>query len=152
LDTDNVLPLALSINDEKVEKYWVMPKAQIISASIEETSDDVRRYANLALGERGFPSDIATAMHKIRVLYQFQPTTGVLRSAYDAARHMNVTVARLTKHSSPKSTLFERDRNNFRNRGRTPGSSAQVGWPRQRIRFGRYGMIGWPGMLSRSPR
>ncbi len=38
------------------------------------------------------------------------------------------------------------------NRGRTPGSSAQVGWPRQRIRFGRYGMIGWPGMLSRSPR
>jgi hypothetical protein len=40
----------------------------------------------------------------------------------------------------------------LRNRGKTRGGSAQLGWPRQRIRSGRYGMIGWLGMLSRSPR
>jgi hypothetical protein len=40
-----------------------------------------------------------------------------------------------------------------RNRGRILGSrGVQVGFPRQRMRSGRYGMTGWPGMLSRSPR
>jgi len=39
------------------------------------------------------------------------------------------------------------------NRGRTAGScSVQAGFPRQRMRSGRYGMTGWPGMQSRSPR
>ena len=54
--------------------------------------------------------------------------------------------------SSPEITNNDK-RMILSNRGRTPGSrGVQVGCPRQRMRSGRYGMTGWPGMQSRSPR
>ena len=39
-----------------------------------------------------------------------------------------------------------------RNRSKTRGATVQAGWPRQRMRSGMYGTVGWPGMLRRSPR
>jgi len=58
----------------------------------------------------------------------------------------------ITIHPENK-TYSERPIGNAGNRGRTAGScSVQAGFPRQRMRSGRYGMTGWPGMQSRSPR
>jgi hypothetical protein len=52
----------------------------------------VQHYAPVALGKGGSLADVAAAMHKIRILYQFEPTTEASHAAYDAARHMNVAV------------------------------------------------------------
>lgn len=37
-------------------------------------------------------------------------------------------------------------------RGKTPGRQDYAGWPRQRMRSGRDGTIGWPGTESLLPR
>ncbi len=39
-----------------------------------------------------------------------------------------------------------------RKRGKTPGRQDYAGWPRQRMRSGRDGTIGWPGTESLLPR
>lgn len=113
LETDNVLPLLLSINDEKIEKHWVVPKAQIITACIETANGDIDKYAHIVAGTEGTASDASIAMRQIRTLYHFEPSTGSLLSAYDAARDMKFSVKRLMQRSSPKNRVFEHDRSNF---------------------------------------
>jgi len=111
METDNVLPLVLSINDEKIEKHWILPSMKMIAAFVETADRDVDTYARTIVGEGEATSgiDIFNTMYKIRILYQFDPGFQLLRSAYDAARDMKIRVNRMGKG------VFERDRRNFLN-------------------------------------
>ncbi len=113
LETDSVLPLVLSMNDEKIEKHWVMPRVMTILDAIGTTGDDLRKYARMVSGESGTSDSVSVAMSKIRILYSFDPRSEALRSAFDAAQHMKISIRRLMGGSSSKAGLFERDRANF---------------------------------------
>jgi hypothetical protein len=111
LETDHVLPLVLSINDEKIEKHWVLPKMKSIAACVDKTKKDLDRYARVVVGEDKSEGDTSDAMAKIRILYQLDPEFEELRSTYDAARHMRTQVARMLGDDG--SNCFERDRESF---------------------------------------
>jgi hypothetical protein len=117
LETDNVLPLLLSMNKAKIEKNWVIPKMNGVIEAIKATVHDIDRYADIvaakANDELGSIA-IANTMRQIRLLYKFSPSTQNLLVAYDAAFGMHIGVRKLTSRSiSSKKSLFERDRQNF---------------------------------------
>ncbi len=114
METDNVLPMVLSINTEKNERTWVIPKMQTISETIGAVGIDVGQYARYAIAPAGSADNVSDTMHKMRILYQFEPNTAALRSAMDAAAHMRISVGTLTRRSPAKGGgIFERDRSNF---------------------------------------
>jgi hypothetical protein len=114
LETDNVLPLVLSINDEKIEKHWSLPRMRMISAFVEAMDGDLDRYAHAVVREEAISgADVSIAMYKIRILYQFDPGFQLLKPAYYAARDMRIHPRRLRGEQG--SNVFERDRKNFLN-------------------------------------
>jgi hypothetical protein len=114
METDNVLPLVLSINDEKIEKHWSLPRVKMVSEFVEAAYGDIDGYARAVVGEvPRSRMDISNTMHKIRTLYQFDPGFDRLRPAYDAARAMKIRVRRLMEKKG--SNIFEQDRKNFLN-------------------------------------
>ena len=109
LETDNVLSFVLSINDEKIEKNWILPSVSMISDFVEASDRDLDGYARVIIeGD----DEISRTMYKIRVLYQFDPPFQLLASAYDAARDMRIPVSRVVGLGE-KPNLFQRDRRNF---------------------------------------
>jgi hypothetical protein len=109
LETDAVLPLVLSVNDEKIEKHWILPRAKMILRFIASTRGNLDSYARTAMAadESNAQKGISDAMSKIRILYKFDPSFDMLQPAYDAARGMNIPVRGLPGN------IFERDRKNF---------------------------------------
>lgn len=103
LDTDNVLPLLLSINAHKVEGYWVLPKIGLISNMIDQVGGNLAKYAEEAM----LGGSISTEMNKIRRLYGFSPSNDDLAAAFDAFHHMNKKIEQSEK------SIFSRDRDNF---------------------------------------
>ena len=97
LETDAVLPLVLSVNDEKIERHWVLPKAKMVSKFIASTKADLESYARIAVGadRASAKTAISEAMNEIRILHKFDPTLHILRPAYDAAQGMNIRVRKL---------------------------------------------------------
>jgi hypothetical protein len=113
LETDAVLPLVLSVNDEKIEKHWVLPKAKMISKFIASSKADLESYACTAVGadKASAKTGISEAMNNIRILYKFDPPLDILESAYDAAQGMNIRVRNLPLKRGVN--VFDRDKKNF---------------------------------------
>jgi hypothetical protein len=113
LETDAVLPLVLSVNDEKIEKHWILPRAKMILKFITSTRANLDSYARTATGvdQYSAKNGISDAMNKIRILYRFNPSFDILRPAYDAVRDMNIRIRDMPVKQ--RINVFERDRNNF---------------------------------------
>jgi hypothetical protein len=109
LETDNVLPLALSMNDEKVEKHWVLKRIQRIERVIAKMT--LSQYANLAL-QGGKYQDIKTQMDKIRVLYRFAVTTEEFLAGRDAMNDMRVSAKGIVEDSHNMG-IFADDKDGF---------------------------------------
>jgi hypothetical protein len=114
IETDYVLDLLLSLNADKIERNWVIPKIRLISKFIDATKGDLHRFASVSAGAFAEKIDISSAMDKVRSLYKFDPATDKLRAAYDAFRHMDVSLVGLRKRpSSVGDLLFSQDKRNF---------------------------------------
>jgi hypothetical protein len=113
IETDNVLPMLLSINEEKIEKHWVLVHVRKIVAAIKTHPLNGQSYAGMAVGKDSSFMDVFASMLKVRLLYTFQPDIQTLLSAFDATAHMHASETRLLPHDAAVSRLFKRDRNNF---------------------------------------
>lgn len=110
-ESDKVLHFVRSINQEKIEINWVLPKIEEILPLIKK-ADDVTQYVKL------FEKDTDEIMKKIRVLYEFEPNNDqILHSVY-AAKGMGVVefddfckAVSIEKKNNP----IEKDRLNFLN-------------------------------------
>lgn len=113
IETDIVLPLVLAINDEKIEKHWVLPKTKIIREFIEIVGGRLELYIHNVFGKVETSNPISSTAAKIRNLYKFKPDLETLQAAYDAARDMNISAIDLTTDPSAMENIFKRDCANF---------------------------------------
>jgi len=114
IETDHVLPLIMSINEEKIEKFWVLQKIREISEFVLLDSTTSSDYALEAASGLEANRPVGAIMKKLRLLYNLNPTSEVLDSAYDAAQDIRRSYGlRSTKNLLP-TKAFRLDRENFR--------------------------------------
>jgi hypothetical protein len=111
LETDSVLPLVLSILDDKIERHWVLPMMRGVYGKIEKT--DIKIYSQVVVGDIAAFEELSDDMQKIRLLYKFFPGLDELRAAFDAARDMKMNMSNSKWSNSGLTRTFVRDRANF---------------------------------------
>jgi hypothetical protein len=109
LETDNVLPLLLSINPEKIEKHWVHKKLQAIEKKLKSVGP--HHYKFYVLSKDRKDEKMHKAMSQIRSLYRFSGGSEHVRAAIDASRHMRISSEELLDYEVQ--TLFKEDYSNF---------------------------------------
>jgi hypothetical protein len=93
LETDNVLPLLLSINPEKLEKYWVEKRLDCIERKICQL--DFKQYGVWVRDSYIREPELYKMMSQIRFLYRLGEGIKYMEAALDAHRHISFSEGRV---------------------------------------------------------
>jgi len=108
IETDKVLQLAYSINPEKLERNWILKIIPKFAPYVAASSNSIEDYMAIVAKEGATDIGSGSTIRKLRIFYEFSPSTEDLLAAYDAGKHMS-----MRDRKNLTQSLFRQDRENF---------------------------------------